>query len=195
MSKLSFNEIRKKLEFCGIGSDYEAATAETPYVGVAHKHNWDHGYETYYGYNGSRREFYKDFFSVCDFLTEYLLRCGATSLIVFPFYRDRPFVHNYRYLSECQDIIDELRNFLKSNGISLETKSGAVISIYDTEIILSVIEGAFRGASQLCLFSEERKVVIEPDHHFRLCIRTPDPERERELIEKILPDFPELSLF
>ena len=195
MGKLSFNEIKKMLKSCGIGFDYDTVVSKTSYVGIAHKHNWDHGYDTYYGYNGHRREFYGDLSEVCNCLTEYLRECSITSLIVFPFYHDGPFVHNYRYCKDYNDIIDEIRDFLRANDISVGTKSGAVINASDKDAVSMVVEGAFRGASRLCLFSPERKIVIEPDHHFQVCIWTPDPLKEKETLSNIISGFSDLSLF
>ncbi len=195
MEKISFTEIKKMLRAGGIALADGDVAESVSYVGVSHAHGWDHGYETYYGYNGSRREFYSDLFTVERFLNEYIGKCGISSFIVFPFYHGAPFVHNYRYCRYYDDIVSEIRDFLRENGLSHGTRSGAKISSGDVKAVSMVLEGAFRGASQLCLFSYERNVVIEPDHHFQVSIWTTDPEREKETLKSIISGYPELSLY
>lgn len=194
MNKILFPEIRKMLKASGLEIEYDS-NPKTPYVGFYHKHNWDHGYETYYGYNGRRREFYSDLFTVASCLNEYLNNAAIGSLLVFPFYHAGAFVHNYRYCESQYDIIDEIRSFLKDNDISPRSKSGSFINVSEKDKILMILEGAFRGVSQLCLFSAERGIVIEPDHHFQVCIWTANPQKELETLSSSIAKFEDLSMF
>lgn len=51
---------------------YHDEFIKTSHVSVSHRHDWDHGHDTYYGFNGTRRQFYEDFFEIMDFLIEYV---------------------------------------------------------------------------------------------------------------------------
>lgn len=191
MNKLSFFEIKKLLISCGLGYNYNTIV-ESSYVGFHHKHKWDHGYETYYGYNGSRREFYHDLSMVINCLQEYISRCNLNYTIVSPVFNEKPFAYRYKNDDKNYDIIAEIEEFLKFHNVSKQTKSGIIIDSNSMETISMIIEGAFRGVTKLCLFFPERSIIMVPNHHFGITILTPSPEREKAVLNDILMNYSEL---
>lgn len=59
-----------------------------PVIRPYHYHEWDHGYYSSSGYNGTRREFYKDLEEMVDFLYEYMRELSIKEVIIAP-------LHNY----------------------------------------------------------------------------------------------------
>lgn len=193
MSKILYTQIKKMLKECGIGYNYDTVLS-TPYTGFVTAHDWDHGYETYYGYNGRRREFYYDLFSVMCCIKEYIKKCGISYFIASPLYHDT-FAVNYRACDHYCDIVSETREFLKANNVDPRTQSGIVVDSGDDMTISMIMEGAFRGASYICLFSPERKVVIQPDHHFQTTFFTACVDEEIGLLAELLKSHPELEQY
>lgn len=193
MSKITYTHIKKMLKECGIGYNYNTIQY-TPYAGFVTAHDWDHGYETYYGYNGCRREFYYDLFLVMSCIKEYIEKCNISYYIASPLYHDT-FAVNYKACDDYYDIVSETRDFLKSNNVNPRTQSGIIVDSSDTMTISMIIEGAFRGASCICLFSPERKVVIQPDHHFQTTFFTAHADVETSLLADLLKSRPDLELY
>ncbi|MFC2593694.1 MAG: hypothetical protein ACFNW0_01360, partial [Fretibacterium sp.] len=105
MGKIRLNELNKALRQCGIGLDLDEIE-NTPHFGVYHVHNWNHGYDGFYGikvyedgsyddgtadFHGTRRQFYKDMHETIRFLLEYFRFKDIQELIIAPCYRYSPF--------------------------------------------------------------------------------------------------------
>lgn len=194
MSKLSYTQIKKLLKKCGIGYDHKSIMS-TPFLGINSIRGWDHGYDAIYGYNGYRREFYYDLFKVMGCIKEYIVKCGISYFIVSPLYRGKAFALNYSCCDYYDDIVSEIRSFLKANNIIPKTQSGTIVDANDLMTISMIMEGAFRGASLLCLFSPERGVVIQPDHHFQVTFYTAVPNKESSILDGILENYSGLERY
>lgn len=193
MSKIAYTQIKKMLKECGIGYNYDTVLY-TPYCGFVTNHDWDHGYETIYGYNGHRREFYYDLFMVMRCIKEYIEKCNISYFIASPLYHDISVV-NYKACDDYCDIVSEIRDFLKCNNVNPRTQSGVVVDSSDTMTISMIMEGAFRGASYICLFSPERKVVIQPDHHFQTTFFSACADTEAVLLKELLKNYSDLEFY
>jgi len=197
MKRVFSKDLSKQLKMCGIGTDSDSIES-TPYLGVCHKHDWDHGYETVYGFNGTRREFYADLREMYGFLMDYFSATSITELIIAPFYRYDQFDKRYYNTKEMpgMDIFKEIRGFLLGNGVRKGDKTGIKLLVLEnTNIIEMILEGSFRGVSELCLFSHEHQVLIEPHHHFDLFFWSQNIESNKEVITDILIKHPSLRCF
>ena len=197
MNKVSVGELNKKLKECEIGIDYETIKS-TPFLGVFHYHEWDHGYETTYGFNGSRREFYADMREMTKFLINYFNVNDVEDVIVAPFHNYRQFDERYYNSFEMpgKDIFDEIRLFLRNYGIRKGERSGIHLSFRrNMDILEMLLEGSFRGVSNLCFFVLEQRVLIEPNHHFDLVFRARDFDTLKSEILNLLPIHPNLRYF
>ena len=191
MSKVYLKELNKLLKDCKIGCDWEEI-ANTPCFAVHHSHKWDHGYDAIYGYNGTRREFYADMKEMCEFLFEYFCIQKVHNLIIAPCHQYNQFSFN----AEKNDIYDEIYNFLRENKVRKNERSGIIVNLEQHERqVEMVLEGAFRGISELCLFAVERKVLIVPDHHFGISFYSHNIREEKSVICKMLSDFSSLCYF
>ena len=198
MGKMSLKEMNFYLKKCGIGFNQETIEY-TPLLGVHHQHEWDYGYESGIGFSGPRRIFYADMYEMIRFLNCYFKISEVSELIVAPFYRYNQFDKRYYTIKNKMpgvDIFDEIRTFLKRNGIKKGERTGIKLSVdegYDD--LAMIIEGSFRGVSELCLFSIERQVLIVPNHHFDLAFFTNNIVDEKEKIRLLLRDFPVLRYY
>ena len=172
MEKIRLNELNKALRQCGIGLDLDEIE-NTPAFGVYHVHNWNHGYDGFYGikvyedgsyddgtadFHGTRRQFYRDMQETIDFLLEYLHFKNIQELIIAPCYRYSPFSSDD---VEHNDIYEEIYAFLRKNNVRKNERSGIKTNIEeDIGTLEMIVEGAFRGISDL-LRSEERRVGKE----------------------------------
>lgn len=193
MSKITYTQIKKMLRECNIGYNYDTVLS-TPYCGFVTAHDWDHGYETHYGYNGSRREFYYDLFLVMSCIKEYIKKCNISYFIASPLYHDS-FTVNYKACEQYCDILSETKDFLKTNNVSPRTHSGIIVNSGDDMTVSMIMEGGFRGASYVCLFSPERKTVIQPDHHFQTTFFTANVDEEANILAELLKNYPSLELY
>ena len=129
---------------CGIGVDGDTID-DTPYLGVYHHHEWDHGYEAIYGFNGSRREFYADVRDMMSFLLEYFSINGISEVVIAPFFRYYQFDERYfnsREVMPGLDIFDEIREFLRKHGIRKGERSGVKIQVcQNIDVIEMIVEG------------------------------------------------------
>lgn len=194
MEKISVYDIRKKLQKCGIGYDGDSIE-KTPYLGFCHVHEWDHGYDSYHGFCGTRRQFYADLFSSLSCLYDYFGERNMSSLIVAPCHNIKQFKTYIAQNDYEEDIICEALCFLKKYNIRKGTQWGAHIVADDKDTIAMVIEGAFRDALRFCLFSPEREFVVEGNHHFGITIWTQHVCREKEVLSKVLKNYPDLRYF
>ena len=197
MSKISLKELNKQLKESEIGLDTDAIEL-TPYWGVYHFHEWDHGYETIYGFNGSRREFYADMREMLEFLIAYFNTMCIKEIVIAPFHRYNQFDQRYYRSIKMPgtDIFDEIRQFLKVHGVRKGERTGIGIPVESNAHILEmIIEGSFRAVSQFCLFSYEHKILIEANHHFNLIFRTHEFEKARRIACDLLPSYPNLRYF
>ena len=201
MEKIRLNELNKALRQCGIGLDFDEIE-NTPAFGVYHVHNWDHGYDGFYGikvyedgsydygnagFHGPRRQFYKDMQETINFLLEYLHFKNIQELIIAPCYRYSPFSSDD---VEHNDIYEEIYAFLRKNNVRKNERSGIKTNIKDDIGPLEmIVEGAFRGISDLCLFVPTHKMLIAPHHHFGFTFFTQQKSLEMEIIVELLSDY------
>ena len=207
MEKIRLNELNKALRQCDIGLDFDEIE-NTPAFGVYHVHNWDHGYDGFYGikvyedgsydygnagFHGPRRQFYKDMQETINFLLEYLNFKNIQELIIAPCYRYSPFSSDD---VEHNDIYEEIYAFLRKNNVRKNERSGIKTNIEDDIGPLEmIVEGAFRGISDLCLFVPTHKVLIAPHHHFGFTFFTQQKSLEMEIITKLVGGYPDLRCF
>ena len=197
MNKVSLKELTRQLQLCEIGLTRDTIEY-TPLLGVYHRHEWDHGYGTTYGYNGSRRAFYADMREMMGFLIDYYNISDTKEIIIAPCYRYNQFDERYYYFKEMPgvDIFDEIRKFLRKQGVRRSDRTGIKIPVLGNDSILEMLlEGSFRGVSEFCLFSFENKVLIEPNHHFDLAFWTHEFDEVRGIINGILPKYPNLNYY
>lgn len=196
MSKISLKEINIELKKSGIGENYDNM-ANTPFLGVYHYHEWDHGYETYHGYNGTRREFYADMRDSIDFLYDYINYYKISEFIVAPCYRYTQFTFNKKFDDDsCRDIYDEILIFLKKHEIRRSSRAGVKLPIDGNKAVIEmVIEGAFRGISTLCLLFTSNNTLLDPNHHFDLTFCTQNYSQQSIVIKELLKNHPNLRYF
>ena len=206
MGKIRLNELNKALRQCGIGLDLDEIE-NTPHFGVYHVHNWNHGYDGFYGikvyedgsyddgtadFHGTRRQFYKDMHETIRFLLEYFRFKDIQELIIAPCYRYSPFSFDD---VEHNDIYEEIYAFLRKNNVRKNERSGIKINIEDDiEPLEMIVEGAFRGISDLCLFAPTHKMLIAPHHHFGFTFFTRQKSLEIEAITELLSGYLDLVL-
>lgn len=207
MEKIRLNELNKALRQCGIGLDLDEIE-NTPAFGVYHVHNWNHGYDGFYGikvyedgsyddgtadFHGTRRQFYRDMQETIDFLLEYLHFKNIQELIIAPCYRYSPFSSDD---VEHNDIYEEIYAFLRKNNVRKNERSGIKTNIEDDIGPLEmIVEGAFRGISDLCLFVPTHKMLIAPHHHFGFTFFTRQKSLEVEIVAELLSGYPDLRCF
>ena len=207
MGKIRLNELNKALRQCGIGLDLDEIE-NTPHFGVYHVHNWNHGYDGFYGikvyedgsyddgtadFHGTRRQFYKDMQETINFLLEYFRFKDIQELIIAPCYRYSPFSSDD---VEHNDIYEEIYAFLRKNNVRKNERSGIKTNIEnDIGPLEMIVEGAFRGISDLCLFVPTHKVLIAPHHHFGFTFFTQQKSLEMEIITKLVGGYPDLRCF
>lgn len=185
MEKVNAREVQKALKQANLGNDDEILDYK-PYAGVHHFHDWDHGYDAIYGYNGTRREFYADLRCMMSFFLDYIDYCCISKFIITP-YKNR---NQITYYDDKNDIYREIHDFLKSRGIRRGSQCGINFSIKGNEnIIEMLIEGAFRGVSELDFFSQERSIYIVPNHHFDLVFFTNNFNQEKAVIQKLIKNY------
>lgn len=159
-----------------------------PIIRSYHYHEWDHGYYSWGGYNGTRREFYKDLEEMVDFLYEYMNFYNITEVIIAPLHRFNIFAWkgNMEKDDRYNDIYKETMELLKKNNIRKNSQAGIKFKIEgNREIIEMVLEGAYRYVLELCLFFPDKSVIIEPTHHLDLTFFTKDFEEQRNVIKQL----------
>jgi hypothetical protein len=205
MAKIRIGELNKLLRQCGIGINSDEI-AETPWFEVHHTHSWDHGYDGFKGikvsengsyksnsaFSGTRREFYTDMHEILKFLLQYFYIQNIQELIAAPCFR----CYQFDYNPDKNDIYDEIYAFLKENGIRKNEFSGIhMIPEYNTKQIEMIVEGAFRGVSQLCIFAPTQGVLIVPNHHFGIIFYAENIIDEKQVVLKLLKRFTNLRYF
>lgn len=186
MRKILKEELMVKVKKCGF--DLES-TFNLPVIRPYHYHEWDHGYYSCCGYNGTRREFYKDLEEMVDFLYEYMRMLNVEEVIIAPLHKYNIFAWqgNMKNDNRYSDLYLEVMGFLKKNNIRKNSQSGVLINIEESrKIIEMIIEGAYRYVSELCFFFPSESVIIEPTHHFDFIFFTKDFEKQKSIIKQIL---------
>ena len=197
MEKIRLGELNKALRQCGIGLDLDEID-NTPCFGVYHVHDWNHGYDGFYGitvyedgsytkgtagFHGTRRQFYRDMQETINFLLEYFRFKKIQELIIAPCFQYTQFSFN----AERNDIYEEIYAFLRKNNVRKNERSGVKINLKDDMGPLEMtVEGAFRGVSELCLFAPTHKMLIAPNHHFGFTFFTQQKSLEMEIIAELL---------
>ena len=141
MEKIRLGELNKALRQCGIGLDLDEID-NTPCFGVYHVHDWNHGYDGFYGitvyedgsytkgtagFHGTRRQFYRDMQETINFLLEYFRFKKIQELIIAPCFQYTQFSFN----AERNDIYEEIYAFLRKNNVRKNERSGVKINLKD----------------------------------------------------------------
>jgi hypothetical protein len=189
--KISYYELKREIERIHLSLSPDQMD-QTSFVGVHHVHDWDHGYESDLGYSGKRREFYADMRDMISFLTDYINECDVSEFIIAPFYK----VNQFCVKDKSNDIYLEIKSFLSEYDVKIQSQAGVKLPIATNESILEmVIEGAFRGISELCIMFHERDVLLAPNHHFDFPFFTHCISEEKMTIEKLLLKHPNLLYY
>ncbi|MBQ7263794.1 MAG: hypothetical protein IJR14_08775 [Synergistaceae bacterium] len=202
MGKIRLAELNEALRRAGIGLDFDEI-GDTPSFGVYHVHEWYHGYDGSHGivvykdgsyverssfFRGTRRQFYEDLREMARFLSAYLRVREICELIVAPCFRDQ-----FPSGEERNDIYWEIYAFLRRNGVRRRERSGIVIDVRDgSDTVEMIVEGGFRGTSELCFFAPGHGLLIAPSHHFELTFFTQRKQLELEKVTGLLGDHPDL---
>jgi len=188
--KIAYTEIKKEALRCGFNFDFDTIS-KMPVIGIHHVNDWDHGYKSSMGYNGKRREFYADMRDIASFLYQYMAVKSVNEFIVAPFHR----INQFSVSDKNNDIYKEIKRFLNSFGIRYKSGAGVKLSAGENAIIEMILEGCFRGISELCIFFPEIKVLIAPNHHFGIPFFTHDIAKEKGTIQLLLKSSPQLSYY
>lgn len=195
MKKITKKELMLKVKENGFDLDN---MFNIPIIRPYHYHEWDHGYYSTLGYQGTKREFYQDLKEMVDFLYEYLNYFNVKNIIIAPLHRFNIFAwegdmkKDYRY----NDIYIEAMDFLKKNNVKKNSQCGIEVEINtNREIIELILEGAYRYVLELCIFIPERAVIIEPTHHFDLMFFVKDFKNQKKVIKKIISRFPNIIYY
>ena len=118
-----------------------------------------------------------------DFLLEYFRLKNIQELIIAPCYR----YEQFSFDAERNDIYEEIYAFLRKSNVRKNERSGIKTNVKDDAGPLEmVVEGAFRGISELCLFAPTHRMLITPDHHFGLTFFTRQKSLEMEVVTELL---------
>jgi hypothetical protein len=86
--------------------------------------------------------------------------------------------------------------FGKRSNIKKGAQSGVNLQLKrNRKIMEMLIEGAFRGVSGLCIFCKEVGILIDPDHHFGVTIRTNNYMEEKPVLTGVLKKYPNLKYY
>ena len=179
MEKIRLRELDAMISRAGIGLDNDSID-DTPFAAICHSHTWDHGCAHVNSFAvgmdgtpiafrkvGPRRLFYRDMRDMCEYLFMYLKLSNCRKLVAAPCFRRNQFAE----IDKNDEIFCEIYSFLKSCKIRLGERSGAVIRLPDDlDSVEMLIEGGFRGVSELCLFAPELNLLIVPSHHFEILL-------------------------
>ena len=205
MSKIYLKELNQALRQCGIGIDYIKIDA-TPSFAVFHSHAWDHGYDGIKispdgginkdsVFSETRRQFYADMNEMMRFLLKYFSSKNIEELIIAPCHQYYQFTYDVDK-REQNDIYSEIYAFLRKNDVRKNQRSGIRITLEENiEQVEMIVEGAFRGVTELCLFAPTQRILLAPDHHFGITFFTQNKAAEKECILKLLEKFQTLSLY
>lgn len=192
MRKISKDELMLELKKCGF--DFKNMW-EMPVIRPYHYHEWDHGYYSWGGYNGTRREFYKDLEEMVNFLYQYMNFHNIKKVIIAPLHTFNIFAWkgDMEKDDRYNDIYREAMELLKQNNIRKNSQAGIEIEIEgNRKIIEMVLEGAYRYVLELCLFFPNQSVIVEPTHHFDLMFFAKNFENEKKMIKNIISNYKNL---
>lgn len=202
MKIISTKELQRSIKNDGIGENYKTIES-TPCIDIYHDHDWDHGYEDYFGYQGTRREFYWDFKEMLDVLLEYFRVCKVSRVIIAPCHNGTQFripLRIYRSKKEKNSwdsfyyLSREMEKFMEKSGLKYGTKNGVEIPSDDIETIGLIMESGFRDVSWFCFYVPERRLVVEISHHFELLVYTAFPRYEFEFFKEIVGRYSDISV-
>ena len=188
--RISYTEILEEMNKSCLSLDFDILT-QLPLCGVYHAHDWDHGYESDCGYLGARRTFYRDLREMMLFLMTYITDRGVKEFIVAPFHR----INQFDIVDTENDIYREIKKFLLDYGVKSNSKAGVRLSISHGEVLEMIIEGAFRGISNLCILFPEIHVLVAPNHHFGIPFFSSEIDKEKACIHNNLMMFPQLVYY
>lgn len=195
MKKIELKDIKKIIKEKRIEKHYYETTdnlINMPMYGVYHQREWDRGYDGTSGFAGTRREFYRDFEEILEFVREYIQVTKCTECVIAPFNRMRQF----EIRDEGNDIYDEIYCILKKCNVKSNSQSGIKIDLEKEFYILeAIIEGAFRGIALQCVFFNEIDVLVTPTHHFELPFWTYEALVQPKLIKSLSEKYANLIYY
>ena len=196
MRKIAFKDIKNMVSSCALSLDLETLTKK-PFSGDHHIHEWDHGYESWSGYNGPRREFYSDMRDMLNFLLDYFETTKISEIIIAPIFSGCQFSSMRSYPEKTKSLYEEIREFLKTLNIRSDSRCGVQMDVKNnTKLIEMVFEGAFLDdVSMLRIFSPSASVIINLTHHFDMVFFTPDFEKEKVIVTSLLKRHPNLKYY
>ena len=189
--KLSYNQLKKILLTDGLNIEVNALY-QLPFFGFYHAHEWDHGYESSYGFKGKRREFYSDMNECISLILEYISYYAIEDVIIAPFHK----VNQFSIKDKNNDIYLEIRDFLRDHDIRLNSQSGVALTVKgNQQIIDMVVEGNLRGISELSFYFPKSKTIISPNHHFDFSFHTNFFDTGKEILLKLLSNSNNLKYY
>lgn len=185
-----------KKEICLILSSMEMdfnKMYEEKCIDIYHKHEWDHGYDGYTGFSGTRRQFYFDFIEIMNFLEDYIKQMNIREVILTP-------LHQCNYFNGVSDIVEdiytEINDFLKLNSIDKRYESGLRVNIKENwDIITAICEGAFRDISNIVLVFEEDSSVFVPHHHMNYIIYSKHLKEKEKILKEIISRHKNIQMY
>lgn len=187
--KLNWNDVNKIALDCCFNTILDGMEGKK-ILGVHHKHEWDHGYESEMGYNGTRREFYADMRKMFEFLLNYINSNKIEEFIIAPLFRPRQvsYWNIYSKQDRLKYICRELHDFLKSCSVNLNSRSGIKMNIKNSKNIIEMLmECSFLDDfSNLNIIFPSQLLVVTFNHHFDITFFTPNFEKEKEMLISLI---------
>lgn len=189
ISKLNWNDVKKIAHDCCFNTILVKMEGKK-ILGVHHKHEWDHGYESEMGYNGTRREFYADMREMFNFLLDYVHSNKIEEFIVAPLFQPRQVSYwsTYSKWDKLKYICKEFRDFLQNFDVNINSRSGIKMSIKNnSNVIEMLMECSFLDDfSNLSIMFPSQSLVVKFNHHFDITFFTPNFEKEKEILTNLL---------
>lgn len=164
------------------------------YFGIYHNHDWDGGYDSKNGYNGSEKEFYDDMNSMLNFILDYIGDNKISSCIVLP-PNDCTIFESWFNIGEIP-IYQKLNRLLNAFHINDVNKDGLIIDIYkDWNILKNIIEGGFMYISCLYIYFPEINIIVQPAHHMEFYFYDKDFSQYKNVKHCIETSYPMLIIY
>ena len=196
INKIDFKEIKNRISLCGLSTNLDDLVLKS-FFGVHHIHQWDHGYESCCGYNGTRREFYSDMRDMLSFLLDYAETSNISTAIVAPLFTQCQFSSMRAYPDKTKSLYEEIHKSLKTLNIRSDSRCGVEFDIKNNaDIIEMVLEGAFLDdVSNLRIFFPTNEVIVDLNHHFDIIFLVKNFEKEKSTVMSILNRHPNLKYY
>lgn len=190
MLKVTFDDISKELLRNNI---VIGEIDQLPCYGIYHIHDWDGGYESSNGYNGTKNNFYTDIEIMLQYFRDFLRNFNIGECIVAPFYNNTYF-EKWSDINRV-DIYNDLNSTLKSFNININSRDGFRINLIDEwPFVTKIIEGGFRYICTLCFYFIQYGILFEPTHNFEFLFHLKDNNHLSKL-EELVYRYKELRFY